>query len=165
MEATMLRGSLFALALAGLAACTPAPTPVETKPAPVEAPAPAGVEVLDAYIAPATGGRPATAAYLVFVNTGEADRLVGASSSVAKAVEIHDHVTTADGMMSMVRLEDGLDLPKDSRVALEPGGKHLMFIGLTGDIVEGQNVTVTLQFEKAGARDLRLPAQLVKLPG
>jgi hypothetical protein len=161
----MVRTLLGILAVAGLAACTPAPAPVETKPAPVEAPVPAGIEILDAYIAPATGGRPATAAYMVFVNTGEADRLVGASSAAAKAIEIHDHVTTADGMMAMVRLDDGLELPKGSRVALEPGGKHLMFIGLTGDITEGQNITVTLQFEKAGARELRLPAQVVKLPG
>jgi periplasmic copper chaperone A len=45
---------------------------------------------------------------------------------------------------------------------LEPGGLHLMFIDLASQLVEGETVEVTLQFEQAGEVTLAIP---VKGPG
>jgi hypothetical protein len=40
-------------------------------------------------------------------------------------------------------------LPDGGTVALEPGGFHIMLIDLTGELMAGDKVEVTLQFETA----------------
>ena len=40
---------------------------------------------------------------------------------------------------------------------LSPGGFHLMFMGLKQAFVEGETVSVTLVFEKAGTVEIALP--------
>jgi hypothetical protein len=59
--------------------------------------------------------------------------------------------------MKMNELPDGLVIPAGESVALAPGGFHLMFMDLTGPLVEGESVTVTLTFEKTGAVEVQLP--------
>ena len=53
-------------------------------------------------------------------------------------------------MMEMRPLADGLAIPAGESVVLEPGGYHIMLIGLTGDLNAGESFTLTLTFEKAG---------------
>ena len=101
--------------------------------------------------APVGGG------FLAIENTGtEADHLVSASSSVAKDTQIHSMAMEGD-VMKMRELPDGLEIPAGETVVLSPGGFHLMFMGLNQAFVEGETVTVTLTFEKAGAVDVLLP--------
>lgn len=56
-----------------------------------------------------------------------ADRIVGVSSPLAKAVEIHES-RSAGGMAGMARLER-VDLVAGKPVNFAPGGLHLMVIG------------------------------------
>ena len=56
----------------------------------------------------------------------------------------------------MTELPDGLPIPAGQTVTLAPGGYHLMFMQLTGPLVEGSTLPVTLQFEKAGAVEVML---------
>ena len=87
-----------------------------------------------------------TAGYLRIRNTGSEDRvLVGASSPVAGAAEIH---TTAevDGMMRMQRLPRVL-VPAGSEVKLEPGGMHMMLFRVGRMPAPGEQVELCLQFE------------------
>jgi hypothetical protein len=101
--------------------------------------------------APVGGG------FFTVENTGtEADRLVSASSSVAKDTQIHSMAMEGD-VMKMRELPDGLEIPAGETVVLSPGGFHLMFMGLNQAFVEGETVTVTLTFEKAGTVDVVLP--------
>lgn len=91
-----------------------------------------------------------SAAYMVIRNTGAAaDRLVAARSDVAKTVEIHT-VVEENGMMQMRPVEGGIEIPAGGEVTLKPGGYHVMLIGLTRDMKAGENMQLTLQFEKAG---------------
>lgn len=88
--------------------------------------------------------------FIEIVNTGsEADRLVSASSDVAKKTEIHEMAVT-DGVMKMRELENGIEIPAGETVALKPGGLHIMFMGLNQSFEEGSKVPVVLTFEKAG---------------
>jgi hypothetical protein len=97
--------------------------------------------------APTAGG------YLTIENTGaEDDRLVGATSPVAGQAMIHE-MTTRDGTMTMRPAGPGVEIPAGETVALAPGGLHIMFIGLKETLVEGGEVPVTLNFEKAGSID------------
>jgi copper(I)-binding protein len=95
--------------------------------------------------------------FLTIMNTGDSDdRLVAASSPVAERVELH--TMTMDGdVMRMRELEDGIALPAGEMVELAPGGLHVMFIGLSGPFVAGEEIQVTLTFEGGLSQDLTLP--------
>lgn len=100
--------------------------------------------------APVGGG------YITITNKGaEADRLVSVASSVAGVVQIHQMKMDGD-VMKMNELPDGVEIPAGGTVALEPGGLHIMFMKLTGPLVEGTKIPVTLTFEKAGSVDVEL---------
>ncbi|MBV6633972.1 MAG: copper chaperone PCu(A)C [Alphaproteobacteria bacterium] len=91
----------------------------------------------------------AGAAYLEITNEGEADRLVAATSPRAKKVELHTHELTA-GVMRMREVAGGIELPAGETVTLKPGGLHIMLLGLTAPLVEGETFPMTLTFEQAG---------------
>lgn len=101
-------------------------------------------------------GAPVAGGFLLIANEGAADdRLVAARSDIAGHMEIHE-MAMADGVMKMRELPDGLAIPAGETVALKPGGYHVMFMDLKGPLVEGETVTVTLVFEKAGEVTLPL---------
>lgn len=96
------------------------------------------------------------AGYLGLVNEGStADRLVALTSPAAPKVEVH-RMSVEDGIMRMAPVQGGLEIPAGGKVVLAPGGYHLMLIGLTRPLVEGEKVPVTLTFEKAGAVTVEL---------
>lgn len=90
------------------------------------------------------------AVFMLLVNGGaEADRLVGGSTDVAEVVEIHE--TAMEGeVMKMRMLPDGLEVPAKGEVLLEPGGFHVMLIGMKQDLKPGDRFAVDLEFEKSG---------------
>ena len=92
---------------------------------------------------------PNGAAYLRVENGGNtAARIVSAHSPVAGRVEIHAHEMDA-GVMKMRHLHS-LEVPAQGSVAFEPGGLHLMLIGLKEPLVAGKGFPLTLVFEEAG---------------
>lgn len=103
------------------------------------------------------GGAKAGGGYATITNTGsEPDRLVAASTDVSARVEVHEMGMT-EGVMRMRELEGGLELPPGETVKLEPGGYHIMFMGLNAPLKKGEMVAVTLQFEKAGEIEVMMP--------
>lgn len=87
-----------------------------------------------------------TAAYMTLKSDRE-DRLLSVSSELAKSIEIHLS-KEEDGSMSMEEVQC-LYLPKDEEVALKPQSYHLMVMGLTRPLVEGEHHEFTLTFEHA----------------
>ena len=113
------------------------------------------------YATPTPPGASTGAAYLRGIrNTGEqADRLIGASTPAARAVEIHRSVIDAQNVMRM-RAIDGIDLPPKGEVQLRHGGEHhLMLIGLQQPLNNGDRFPMTLRFEKAGEREVTVLVQ------
>ena len=89
------------------------------------------------------------AAYLTIRNTGsEDDRLVGARSPIAERAELHGMQMQGD-LMKMHHVESVV-VPAGGTAMLEPGGLHIMLMGLTRPLAAGESFPVTLQFEKAG---------------
>jgi copper(I)-binding protein len=82
------------------------------------------------------------------------------STAIAGKVEIHEMGMT-DGVMRMREIEGGLVIPAGETVALEPGGNHIMFMGLTNPLEKGAMVEVTLQFEKAGEVMVMMPVTAI----
>lgn len=117
------------------------------------------IEISDAWARAMLPGQPTGGGYLTIVNSGgEADRLVGASSSSAAKVEIHNMEVVND-VMTMRPVEGGLEVPAGATVALEPGGLHLMFMKVSEPFRDGGVVPLSLEFEKAGKVDVGLPVR------
>ncbi len=89
------------------------------------------------------------AAYFVLHNTGDAkDFLVDAESPAAKKAGLHTH-TMKDGVMEMGPV-DRIAVEPGSPTVLEPGGLHVMLMGLNAPLKEGDSFPLTLTFEDAG---------------
>lgn len=108
--------------------------------------------VIDGVWARATAASArAGAAYLTVINTGAvADRLVGAETDAAGRVDLHTH-SVVDGIAMMRPVDGGIPLPPGDTVVLRPGGLHVMLMGLTGPLVQGEKFDLRLRFEHAPA--------------
>lgn len=104
-------------------------------------------------------GQGATAAgFMEISNRGSAaDRLLSASSSMARAIELHTMLR--DGDVMRMRAVDAIEVRAGQTVALRPGGFHLMLIGLSQPLRQGETVPVTLRFERAGEVQVALSVQ------
>ena len=101
--------------------------------------------------------QPVAGGFMVISNTGDTDdTLVAARSAAAARMEIHEMAMDGD-VMRMRELSGGLVIPAGETVMLKPGGYHIMFMELSGPLVEGSETEVTLTFEKAGEVTLALP--------
>jgi periplasmic copper chaperone A len=96
--------------------------------------------------------------FLIIRNTGAApDRLVSATSPAAGRMELHTHIR--DGDVMRMRPVNDIPVPANGEVTLQPGGLHLMLIGLTQPMNAGQTIPVTLRFEQAGEVTIQLAVQ------
>jgi copper(I)-binding protein len=87
---------------------------------------------------------PMTGSFGTLVNSTDADITVtGASSPAAGMVELHE-VVMADGEMVMQPKPGGFIVPAGGSLTLEPGGMHIMLMGLKESIAPGSDVPITL---------------------
>jgi copper(I)-binding protein len=118
------------------------------------------IAVSDVWSRPASGS---AVVYATLHNTGgAADRLVGASSPVATAVELHQSVETktpgmstsmgnmtlGSSMMSMKSVP-AIPIAAGGTTTLAPGGYHLM-LDLRRDLKPGETIPLRLHFARAG---------------
>lgn len=99
--------------------------------------------------------------FMTITNTGTvADRLIAVRADFPK-VEIHETVEQ-DGVAKMLPVA-AIDLAPGATVSLQPGGYHVMFMGLDGrQLKDGDEVPATLVFENAG--DLPIVFMVEKRP-
>ena len=91
------------------------------------------------------------------------DRLIGARSDFAKRVELHTHIKSEDGVMKMRRVDGGLLIAGNGNLMLQRGGDHIMFMGLSKPIADGDTIQLKLIFENAGAFEIEIPVYLKEL--
>lgn len=110
----------------------------------------AAIAIDDPWAAQTNPGAIVAGGYVTLRNTGTtADRLISAASPRAQRVELHE-MSMSDGMMRM-RPVQGIDVPAGETATLAPGGLHIMFINIDAQFRNGEQVPVTLRFERAGA--------------
>ena len=80
--------------------------------------------------------------------------LVGGSSPLSRQFELH-LMRMADGVMEMRELKQ-IELPQGKTVHLEPGGLHVMLIGLKQQIQPGTQVPMTLIVKDASGKARKL---------
>ena len=122
-----------------------------------------GVHIHDPYarITGATG-----AVFFEIENHSDsAERLIAVASDVAEKVEMHTHSETADGVMQMLAVPEGFPIDPLMSHALDRGGDHIMLLGLTRDLKDGDTFTLTLTFEHAGVVTVEVPVDNARKPG
>ncbi len=109
-----------------------------------------GIVVEDAWVRPSPMQAGNGAGYMVIRNqTGQDDALIAVRADISETVELHQTMEMEGDMMGMQPVES-IPIPARGSAVLEPGGYHVMFIGMNADIQPGQTVTLTLVFQNAG---------------
>lgn len=98
---------------------------------------------------------PNGAAYFQVDNGGgKAARIVSARSPIAERAEFHTHETEG-GVMKMRHLQS-VEVPAQGGVSFEPGGLHVMLVGLKEPLVAGESFPLTLGFQEAGEIEVKV---------
>jgi copper(I)-binding protein len=96
----------------------------------------------DAWMKAAESGM--TSGFGVVTNpTSTTVRIVGASSPLSAAVQLHE-VVMSEGAMVMQERPRGFLIPAGGTLDLEPGGNHLMLMKIKRPITPGMLIPVTL---------------------
>ena len=116
-----------------------------------------GIMVTKAFArASASPSATSGAAYISLMNHGPVDdRLLSVATPAAKTAEIHKS-EIVDGVMKMDPV-GALDLPSHGMLEMKPGGYHIMLMGLTQPLKKGEEIEMTLTFEKAGEVKVKMP--------
>ena len=95
------------------------------------------------------------AVFIPLLNSGKVqDALIAASTPVAELVEIHE--TVKHGEIHKMEHQHDLQLVPNKPVAMRPGGKHLMLMGLKQQLKEDDKFPMTLEFAKAGKIEIEV---------
>ncbi len=127
----------------------------------------AQVTIADPWVRGTVGGMRATGAFMQITSKTDV-KLVAAASPVARTVEVHE-MAVVDNVMRMREVQS-IAVEAGKPVMLEPGGYHVMLIGLDKPLAPGASVPITLTFEgrdgkrqqvqvKAEVRPLNAPAK------
>ncbi|WP_025565348.1 copper chaperone PCu(A)C [Psychromonas sp. SP041] len=92
-------------------------------------------------------------------NTNKNVNLVAVQSDIAEQIQIHTNINE-DGLMKM-RQVDTIMIKANSSTSLQPGGYHVMFLGLKNDLIEGQSIKLTLYFDNGEQIKVNTPVQRI----
>ena len=86
-----------------------------------------------------------TAAFGTITNHSSAPvTIVKGSSDKAGVVQLHTMQKQADGTMKMIEKEGGFVIPAGGRLSLSPGGNHIMLMDLSGNLENGEKVSLDM---------------------
>jgi copper(I)-binding protein len=105
----------------------------------------------------AVSGNP-SAAYFALNGGPVADRLISISSPLAVRAELHD-TKMEGGMMKMIPLADGIEVPAKGEIAFESGGKHVMLYDVSPKVAVGGKMPLVLTF--ASGAKLETQAEVI----
>lgn len=103
-----------------------------------------------------------SAAFMVIKNSGDKPvSLVSAKNDSSSITELHTH-GKQNGMMVMYKV-DKIEVPAKGEAQLKPMGLHVMLIGLSKELKEGQNINLELTFDNG--ESVKVVAPVKKLKG
>jgi copper(I)-binding protein len=116
------------------------------------------IELTAAWLRPGSEGGNSAAYLNIFNGTNSADTLLSIETEIAPEAEIH-LTFEEDGMTGMRPAGEQVIAP-DSNFKLEPGGLHLMVMGLNRSLAEGDSISLELEFTVAGKREITAPVTM-----
>jgi hypothetical protein len=109
----------------------------------------AGVQIVHPWSRPAAAGGVGVG-YFTILNPGKIpDRLLRIEAADADLAGMHV-TTVSNGVMSMDEIRGGVRIDPGGRVDFQPGGLHIMFVGLKRSQKVGDTLPATLVFQRAG---------------
>lgn len=98
----------------------------------------------------------AAAVYFTLENRGsDAVRLVGLRTERARSAVLHQTVTVED----VTKMQDvaAIEIPPGGSLELQPGGSHVMLMGLAAPLKKGESFQMTLTFDGSGEMTVDIP--------
>lgn len=88
-------------------------------------------------------------------NEGEVgDALIGASSPISERAKLHIHSMDDQGVMRMREIDGSITLPGRNAIRLEPGGMHVMLLGINRPLIQGNTFPLTLSLRSGRVLDI-----------
>lgn len=138
-----------ALVLTGCASTPAADTPTDQADA---------LSISDAWVKAADEGM--SAAFGELTNDSDADvTVVSAETDASTMVELHETVENDAGEMIMREKSGGFVIPAGGSLLLEPGGNHLMLMGLTGPLEAGAETAFVLTLSDGSTLEFAAPVK------
>lgn len=100
------------------------------------------ITVGDPYVKAMPAGEMSAAFATLSNNTSSDIQVTAASSDAAEKTELHE--MAMDGSAMVMREVESITIPANGSVQLEPGGLHVMLIGLTEALEPGAEITIIL---------------------
>ena len=116
-----------------------------------------GIEVSESWARMGESGGNSAVYFVIQNHNSAADKLVGASTDIAGATEIHE--SKMDGDVMTMNHMDTVLLKPSTQVEFKPGGLHIMLINLKQDLKMGDEVVVTLHFENSPDLTITAPVK------
>jgi copper(I)-binding protein len=117
-----------------------------------------GMHVSNPFARATPPGASVAGAFMSIENQGtESDRLTAVTSPVAGAAALHE--MAMDGGLMKMHAVKGIELKPGAKVDLRPGGYHIMLEGLKRPFKQGEEIPLTLTFEKAGAMQISVKVE------
>lgn len=105
------------------------------------------IMTVNAWAKASVGNMQVSAAYLMIGNIGREDvTLTSVETPVADQAEIHTMMIEGD--IARMRALPTLDIPAGEEIVMEPGGVHIMLMGLHNQLKNGDTFPLTLVFNK-----------------
>jgi len=101
-----------------------------------------------------------TAAFGMVENPTDRDiTIVSATTSVSDMTELHETLENDSGDTVMQQIDGGFTIPAGGMLMLEPGGNHIMIMGVSDPILAGDDVTVSLTLDDGTTVEFTAPAK------
>ncbi|MEH6826399.1 MAG: copper chaperone PCu(A)C [Motiliproteus sp.] len=121
----------------------------------------AEVNIEQGYFRASPPGVSTAAVFLSAHNSGTAPiSITAAQTPAASNAELHNHIEH-EGMLQM-RQVDAIEIPAQGSVRLQPGGYHIMLIGLKTALKEGDEQMLMLTLSSGEMIHLTLPVRKIQ---
>jgi len=107
--------------------------------------APGDMEVHQAWVRPTAQGETAAVYLTIHNHSASDDELVGATATVADAVEIHESKMENDIMQ--MRMVTSVPIAADEEIVFMPGSFHIMLVNIKEELVLGEHIGLILHFK------------------
>jgi periplasmic copper chaperone A len=109
------------------------------------------IQVSDAWSRATAADQTSAAVYATIRNEGAtSDQLLAVSTDRASQAMLHEG--SMENGVARMRMVERVELAPGEAVQLEPGGAHVMLMGVAEPLNAGQRFTLRLRFEKSGER-------------
>lgn len=116
------------------------------------------LEIRDAWVRESIGSAKTAAGFLELHNGGqEAVTVTGISCESAERAQLH--TTVRDGDVMRMRPIESIAIAPGETVPLQPGGMHIMFMGVDEPLRPGMQVDLTLTLSNGRAGHLKVPVR------